>query len=187
MVHVSFFLRNAGATGVWSLLPVYLSCLGASELWIGLLYAVNMASQTALMRYVGRLTDRVGRKPVFVFGLFASSAVFIVYGLSTHYIWVLPAHVLLGLAWCSLITASTAYVGDRAPAEAQGAAMGLLFTTTGLAWIAGSGLAAALVGHIGLRNYMFVAALLSAAGGAYASWFMEPRLRSGAGRAAQGA
>lgn len=173
-VYVSFFLRNTGATGVWALLPVYLSSLGASELWIGALYAVNMASQTVFMRYAGRLTDRVGRKPVFVFGLFASSAVFATYGLSAHYLCMLPANILLGLAWCSLITSSTAYVGDRAPAEAQGAAMGLLFTTTGLAWIAGSGLAAVLVDHIGMRNYMFVAALLSAAGGAYASWSMEP-------------
>ncbi|MCX8204655.1 MAG: MFS transporter [Candidatus Nezhaarchaeota archaeon] len=178
VVYVGFFLRNAGATGVWALLPIYLASLGASELWIGILYAVNMVSQTALMRHVGRLTDKIGRKPVFVLGLFASSAVFLIYGLSTHYLWILPAHVLLGLAWCSLITASTAYVGDRAPLEAQGAAMSLLFTTTGLAWIAGSGLAAALVDFVGLRNYMLIAALLSAVGGAYAVWFMEPRLRA---------
>ncbi|MEM4700443.1 MAG: MFS transporter [Candidatus Nezhaarchaeales archaeon] len=184
VIYVSFFLRNAGATGVWALLPVYLASLGASKLWIGALYAVNMASQTVFMRYAGHLTDRIGRKPVFVLGLFASSIVFVIYGLSTHYLWMLPANVLLGLAWCSLITSSTAYVGDRAPAEAQGAAMGMLFTTTGLAWIAGSGLAAALVDAVGLRNYMFVAALLSAAGGAYAGWFMEPGAREGPRRAA---
>ena len=173
VVYVGFFLRNAGATGIWALLPIYLAYLGASELWIGLLYTVNLASQTLLMGQVGQLTDRLGRKPVFLLGLFGSSAVFVLYGLSPHYLWIIPVHVLLGLSWCSLITASTAYIGDRAPVEAQGAMMSLLFTVTGLAWIAGSSLAAAVVDLVGLRNYMFIAASLAALGGLYSSYFME--------------
>ncbi len=51
--------------------------------------------------------------------------------------------------------------------------MSLLFTITGLAWIAGSSLAAATVDLVGLRNYMFIAASLAALGGLYANKFME--------------
>ena len=172
-VYVGFFLRNAGATGIWALLPIYLTWLGASELWVGLLYMVNLASQTLLMGQVGSLTDRLGRKPVFLLGLFGSSAVFALYGVAPSYLWIIPIHVLLGLSWCSLITSSTAYIGDYAPLEAQASMMSLLFTVTGLAWIAGSSLAAATVDLVGLRNYMFIAASLAALGGLYANKFME--------------
>jgi MFS family permease len=177
-VYIGFFLRNAGATGIWALLPVYLASLGASRLWIGLLYAVNLASQTALMGYVGHLADKLGRKPTLLLGLFGSSAVFTLYGLAPHYLWIAPIHVLLGLSWCSLINASTAHIGDRAPMEAQGYTMSLLFTITGLAWIAGSSLAAATVDLLGLRNYMFLAASLASLGGLYVAKFMEAAERT---------
>ncbi|RLF13426.1 MAG: hypothetical protein DRJ97_08080, partial [Thermoprotei archaeon] len=140
----------------------------------GLIYMVNLASQTLLMGQVGGLTDRLGRKPMFLLGLFGSSAVFALYGVAPSYLWIIPIHVLLGLSWCSLITSSTAYIGDYAPLEAQASMMSLLFTITGLAWIAGSGLAAAIVDVVGLRSYMFIAAGLAAMGGAYALRFMEP-------------
>lgn len=173
VVYIGFFLRNAGATGIWALLPIYLSYLGATDLWIGLLYMVNLASQTLLMGRVGQLTDRAGRRPVFLLGLFGSSTVFLLYGLAPYYLWIIPIHVLLGLSWSSLITSSTAYIGDHAPRDAQGAMMSLLFTVTGLSWIAGSSLAAAVVDFVGLRNYMFIAALLAATGGLYAGVFMK--------------
>lgn len=175
-VYVGFALRNVGATGIWALFPIYLASLGASDLWIGILYMVNLASQSLLMGYVGSLTDKWGRKPVFLMGLFGSSTVFALYGLSKNYLWIIPIHVLLGLSWNSLITASTAYIGDEAPGEAHGAMMSLLFTVTGLAWIAGSSLAAGLVGLIGLRKYMFVAAAFSALGGLYGLVYMEESL-----------
>ncbi|PCN50510.1 hypothetical protein B6U99_04070 [Candidatus Geothermarchaeota archaeon ex4572_27] len=166
-VYVCFALRNVGATGIWALFPIYLAYLGASELWIGVIYMVNLASQSLLMSYVGSLTDRLGRKPIMLLGLFGSSAVFALYGLAQSYLWIIPVHVLLGLSWSSLMTASAAYIGDEAPEDAQATMMGLLFMVTGLAWIAGSSMASGLVKLVGLRGYMFVASALSAIGGLY--------------------
>lgn len=176
VVYVGFALRNIGATGIWALLPIYLASLGASDLWVGLLYMVNLASQTALMGCVGNLTDKAGRKPVFLIGLFGSSLVFMFYGLAQNHLWIIPIHILLGLSWCSLITASTSYIGDESPEDAHGAMMSLLFTVTGLSWIIGSSLAAATVSFVGLRNYMFIAAGLSAIGGLYSAFKMQETL-----------
>lgn len=173
VVYIGFILRNIAATGIWALLPIFLVYLGASRLWVGILCMVNLASQTLLMGYVGALTDRLGRKPVFLLGLFGSSIVFILYGVAQNYLWIVPIHVLLGLSWCSLINSATAYVGDHSPRGLHGATMSLLFTATGLAWIIGSSLAAATVEVLGLRNYVFLAAAISTLGGLYSALKMK--------------
>ena len=81
-----FFALFATVTGVGivvPLLPVYAHNLGASGLYIGLIFGSFSISRTCLLPYFGRLSDRTGRKPIIVIGLLAYAVVSVAFLLST--------------------------------------------------------------------------------------------------------
>lgn len=50
IVYSSFFLRQLGASAVWSLFSIFLAHeLGASDIWIGTIYATNAITQSIFM------------------------------------------------------------------------------------------------------------------------------------------
>ena len=69
---ILFFSLFATITGVGivvPLLPVYAYDLGASGLYIGLIFGSFSLSRTIFLPYFGRLSDRKGRKPFIIAGL----------------------------------------------------------------------------------------------------------------------
>ncbi len=87
---------------------------------------------------LGRLSDDVGKKKVFVAGLFLFSAVYLGFALSPseHFIWGL--FVLYGIYAASTEGVAKAWVSDMIPDEKRGSAIGLLTMLTGLAMMLGS-------------------------------------------------
>ncbi|MBW2663313.1 MAG: MFS transporter, partial [Deltaproteobacteria bacterium] len=68
-----FFSIFAAVTGVGivvPLLPVYAHDLGATGIYIGLIFGSFSLSRTFFLPYFGRLSDKKGRKPFIVAGLF---------------------------------------------------------------------------------------------------------------------
>ena len=62
----SIFTAVTGVGIVVPLLPVYAHDLGASGLYIGLIFGVFSLSRTVFLPYFGRLSDKKGRKPFIV-------------------------------------------------------------------------------------------------------------------------
>ncbi len=57
IVYSSFFLRQLGASAVWSMFPIFLAHeLEAGDVWIGAIYAANAIVQFAFMNWFGRTT-----------------------------------------------------------------------------------------------------------------------------------
>ncbi|MEW6048962.1 MAG: MFS transporter, partial [Bacillota bacterium] len=57
-VYLGVFLRYVGAYAVWAILPVYFVSLGLDELWIGLLWGLNFATQFVVMPQLHRFRSR---------------------------------------------------------------------------------------------------------------------------------
>ena len=51
------------------LLPIYARDLGATGVWVGVIFAGYAISRTVVLPFVGRLSDRRGRKMVISVGL----------------------------------------------------------------------------------------------------------------------
>ncbi|NIQ06442.1 MAG: MFS transporter, partial [Candidatus Korarchaeota archaeon] len=65
---IAVALRKGAIVGVFSLLYVYMANVGIPSALIGLLVALNPATQVIFMIIFGKLTDQIGRKKIFLLG-----------------------------------------------------------------------------------------------------------------------
>jgi MFS family permease len=136
--------------------------------------ATLLGSVYSLMQFLfvpvwGRLSDRIGRRPVLLWSIAGTSlsmaglGVGLAYG--TGIVWLFVARTFAGIATANLGTAS-AYIADITPPEERAKGMGLIGMAFGLGFILGPGIGGALAkveiaGHEGPLP-CFVAAALSA-------------------------
>jgi MFS transporter, DHA1 family, multidrug resistance protein len=123
-----FFSLLATITGVGivvPLLPVYAHSLGAGGLYIGLIFGAFSISRTVLLPYFGRLSDRKGRKPFILTGLFCYTLVSVAFILFTHVFQMIIIRFFQGIASAMVMPVIQAYVGDITPKGREGFVMGL--------------------------------------------------------------
>jgi len=125
---VLFFSMFGTVTGVGivvPLLPIYAHNLGASGLYIGLIFGAFSISRTFFLPYFGRQSDKKGRKPFIVAGLFAYTIVSLAFILSNSVESLIAFRFIQGIASAMIMPAVQAYVGDITPAGREGFTMGL--------------------------------------------------------------
>lgn len=97
--------------------------LGATGPLIGLLLASMFIVQLVASPPWGALSDRVGRKPIFLFCTALSATSWIVYGLSTNLWFILLSRVLAGLAAANVVVGQ-AYLADVTSEDQRSGVMG---------------------------------------------------------------
>jgi MFS family permease len=121
----SIFATVTGVGIVIPLLPVYAHELGASGLYVGMIFGSFSLARTFFLPYFGRLSDRKGRKPLIVPALLAYAAI------SLGFIFFKDIHALIalrffqGIASAMLMPIIQAYIGDITPPGNEGFTMGL--------------------------------------------------------------
>lgn len=118
------------------ILAVYAERFGASGLTVGLLFAAFSAAQFVCAPLLGRLSDRVGRKPVIVISLLGTAVGSFVCGAAGS-LWLLfVGRILDGASGASLSVAQAA-VGDMATPAERPRLMGLLGAAFGVGFVIG--------------------------------------------------
>jgi MFS family permease len=107
------------------LLPVYASRSGAGGVYIGLIFGAFSLSRTVMLPYFGRLSDRKGRKPFIVVGLFCYALVSIAFMVFDSIPGLITVRFLQGIASAMVMPVIQAYVGDITPRGKEGFVMGL--------------------------------------------------------------
>lgn len=130
---------------VLPLLPLYAESFGASGLQVGLLVAVYSLVQLVMAPLWGRLSDRIGRRPVVVLGLLGSSAAYVVFAQADS-LAVLFASRIVGGIGGSTIPVAQAYIADVTPPSRRAGNMGLIGAAFGLGFVIGPALGAFLAG-----------------------------------------
>ena len=107
------------------LLPVYAQDLGASGLYVGLIFGAFSISRTLFLPYFGRLSDVKGRKPIIVPGFFAYALISVAFIFSDDVNTLILIRFFHGIASAMLIPVIQAYIGDITPIGREGTSMGL--------------------------------------------------------------
>lgn len=121
----SIFSAVTGVGIVIPLLPVYAHDIGASGLYISLIFGSFSVSRTFLLPYFGRMSDRRGRKPYIIGGLFAYAVVSGGFILASSVETLIFLRFFQGIASAMIMPVSQAYVGDITPEGKEGVFMGL--------------------------------------------------------------
>jgi MFS family permease len=145
ILFVAVFASTMGVGFIGPLLPLYARDLGATGLSLGLIFAGFSMARLLLVPFIGRLSDRFGRKLFLAFGLAAYSVFSLAY-LNAETAWhLILVRVLHGASAGMVIPVAQAYIGEMAPAGREGSFMGTftvsLFAAFGIGPLLGGGLA----------------------------------------------
>lgn len=109
---------------------------GANELQIGILIASFSFFQLLSSPLLGRLSDRIGRKPVITFSLFVSSISYLIFAFAPNYWVALLSRSISGIGGGS-ISAAQAYIADVTESSDRTKGMGILGMAFGLGFVLG--------------------------------------------------
>ena len=140
------FVDLVGFGLVIPLLPFYALRFAASPQQLTLLLAVYSLMQLFTAPLWGRLSDRVGRRPVLMVSMAASVLAYIWIGNATA-LWMLFAARALAGACAGNVAAAQAYIADVTRPEDRAKGMGLIGAAFGLGFIIGPALGGLLAGH----------------------------------------
>jgi DHA1 family multidrug resistance protein-like MFS transporter len=150
-VYISMFLRHMGAVAVWVILPLYMAFLGASNFWIGIIYAINPSIQFLVMRRL----DNFRNEWLIKWGIITSGLAFISYYLAQDFYSIIPGMILIAFGWAFLYVGANQLVVERSIEKASSA--GILNSTTSAADIAGSIIGGIIMEYFGFRQTMIFA------------------------------
>jgi MFS transporter, DHA1 family, tetracycline resistance protein len=168
---------------VLPLLPFYAESMGATPLQVTLLIASFSAMQLAAAPIWGRFSDRRGRRPLIVAGLFASAVSYLIFGLANSLALLFLSRMAAGAAG-GTISVAHAYVADTTAAEERARGMGLIGAAAGLGVMLGPAVGG-FFSRWGLGAPGYVAAALCAVNGIAALWLL-PESRSAERRRERG-
>ncbi|HUP84615.1 MAG TPA: MFS transporter [Acidimicrobiales bacterium] len=126
---------------VLPILPLYAERFDAGPATVGLLVASFSLAQFVFSPIWGRVSDRIGRKPVLVLSLFGTAVGSLLTGLAGS-LWLLfAARILDGISGASVSVAQAA-VTDLAPPSQRPRLLGLLGAAFGIGFVAGPAIGA---------------------------------------------
>lgn len=135
-VFLVVFIDLLGFGIVIPILPYYSKSFGANGFELGLLMASFSLMQFFFAPFWGKLSDRVGRKPVLLFTIAGTSLALLWMGLADSFAMLFAARILAGFFGGNLSTAY-ALMADLTPEEDRAKGMGLIGAAFGLGFIFG--------------------------------------------------
>lgn len=160
-VFVTILLDLIGFGMLLPLLPFYADELHASPAQVGLLFSSYSLTQLLFSPLLGRLSDRVGRRPVMLVSIFGSAAAHLTFAFAGSFALLVVARALAGVAAANYSIAQ-AYMADVSSAEGRSKAMGLVGAAFGIGFVLGPALGSVLsLTPYGPRAVPLTAAALS--------------------------
>jgi multidrug resistance protein len=130
------FIHLLGFGIIIPLLPYYAERFGASGLTVGLLTTSFSLAQFLFAPIWGRLSDRIGRRPVLLGSLILTGLSYLVFAIAGSLPVLFASRIFAGVAGATLSTAQ-AYIADTTTPENRTRGMGLIGAAFGMGFIFG--------------------------------------------------
>lgn len=166
-------------------LPFWAREFGADATTLGLLMSSYAVAQFVCAPLWGRLSDRVGRRPVLLGTIAGTAAAMLAVGLAPSLAWLFAARIAAG-AFAANVSVAAAYISDVTAPEERTRWMGMLGASFGVGFVLGPAIGG-LLQPFGHAVPMLVAAGLAAANWLFAlARLREPERHAAGGMAAGG-
>ncbi|PZD96693.1 MFS transporter [Paenibacillus sambharensis] len=160
---LSVFILVAGTGIVAPLLAPYAKDLGATGLWVGMLYSGFYVVRLLIGTPIGRLADAKGPKAILTYSLILYPFIALSYGLAGSIAGLLGARLLHGVASAMMLPMAMAYMGEISAAGKEGKYMGLYNTSIFVANGVGPLLGGTIAEHYGTQTAFFSLLVLALA------------------------
>lgn len=125
---LSVFMAMVGLGIISPIMPNYASDLGASGIYIGLIYSSFSLSRAVLQTPIGRLADTFSKKKIIVAGLIVYAVISVVYTYVTTPEMLILVRVFHGVGSSMMMPVAMAYAMNLTPKGEEGKYMGYLNT-----------------------------------------------------------
>lgn len=168
----SLALRHIAVMGLFSVIYVYMQRVGIGREIIGYISSANNIVQMLLIHPLSALSDRIGRKKLFVLGFLSSSFIPINFMFSRSPLEFILAFAFIGLSYATMIAGVNPYLRDAAPETKVSEVLSLANTTRAFGMIFGPILVGILVTQ---QSYSFAFIILFLLGliSAFISFFTK--------------
>jgi MFS family permease len=171
-------VNNLNDGMAWGLFPLVFAAAGMNLAQVGMLAAIYPATWGMTQLVTGALSDRRGRKPLIVWGMWVQAAGIGVVTLAQTFAGFVAGAVLLGIGTAMVYPTLLAAIGDVAHPSWRASAVGVYRLWRDLGYAIGALLAGLTADAFGLQAAMWVIAALTFASGVVAAIRMAETLPS---------
>ncbi len=143
VIFITVFIYLLGFGIIIPILPILSRDFGANAIETGLLMSVYSFMQFLFAPFWGRLSDRIGRRPILIFCLLGEAVSYILFAQSRDLHLLFVARAMAGFFGASISTAS-AYISDITPPNERSKGMALIGVAFGLGFVFGPAIGGAL-------------------------------------------
>lgn len=152
VLFLTVFIDLIGFGMVIPFLPFYAREYGASGTMVGAVVGIYSIMQFFFAPVWGRLSDRIGRRPVILISLTASCAGYFLFGIAHSLAILFASRIIAGAGGANIGTAQ-AYIADTTTPENRAKGMGLIGAAFGMGFILGPPLSG-ILSEVGTRHGM---------------------------------
>lgn len=140
LMFLTVFIDLIGFGIIIPLLPLYAEKFGADATTVGLLLMSYSLMQFFFAPMWGRLSDRIGRRPVLLISLTISAIGYSIWGAATSLEMLFVSRIVAGFGNANLAVAQ-AYIADVTPEDYRSQGMGMIGAAFGLGFVLGPAIA----------------------------------------------
>ena len=164
IIFLTIFIDLLGFGLIIPIVPFYIEGFTNDIAQIGRILA-TMITAYSLMQFIfapiwGRISDRIGRRPIILMSLAGTAITHLIFALSTE-LWMLYVSRILTGIFAATISTAAAYISDITDESNRTKGMGLVGAAFGLGFILGPATGGILSAAGGYRVPLFGAAILS--------------------------
>ena len=159
LIFATVFINLIGFGIVIPVLPLYAQRFGAGPLVIGFLVSVYSIAQMIFAPILGKISDRVGRRPILLLSIAGTAGGFLLMGAAKALPLLFVGRIIDGITGGNVSTAQ-AYIADITSPEQRSKRMGLIGAAFGLGFIFGPAIGG-VMSRISLSAPFFFAAGLA--------------------------
>lgn len=137
VIFTTVFIDLVGFGILIPILPTFATKeLGVSDFGIGVIIGIYSLTQFLFNPLLGKISDKIGRRPLILISLLFTSISYIVFSFSTSFLLLIASRIIAGLGG-SNIGVAQAYIADITTEKERSKGMGLIGAAFGLGFVFG--------------------------------------------------